>query len=76
MDRTLTLRDRQNYVNGVQLSDLEELQKSGQELYRKKQYEAALERFSLVRNMTVSSSFGSQCIEGYQERCGATSHCI
>lgn len=59
MNGTLTLRDRQNYVNGVQLSDLEELQKSGQELYRKKQYEVALERFSLVRNMTVRSSFGS-----------------
>ena len=47
MDLSLTLRDRQNLARNAR-EDLLSLQKCGQDLYRKEQYEAALHCFNQV----------------------------
>lgn len=48
MDPTLTLRDRRNIARNVSRLDLLDLQKQGQDLYRREKYEEALRCFDQV----------------------------
>lgn len=49
MEGPLKLRDRQNMSQGLHEETLSALHMRGQDLYRQKQYEAALQYFTKVR---------------------------
>lgn len=49
MEGPLKLRERQNMAQGLYEETLSALHRRGQDLYRQKQYEAALQCFNKVR---------------------------
>ena len=69
MEGPAKLRDRQNMDRGIHEEVLSALHARGQNLYRQKQYEAALQCFTKVRTRRQSSISAESVLLGHQSGC-------